>query len=113
MGRMFLTMSAGFAELERNLIAERTAGAMQYKKKRLEAYSPVPFGYQRVGDQLIALDDELQTVRWMRRQRQKGHTLRQIACTLNTRKVATKQGRTWHASTVRYVLENNLYQIAA
>ena len=85
----------------------------QFKKKRLEAYSPVPFGYERQGNQLIALNDELQTVRWIRRQRQKGHTLRQIAGTLNTRKVPTKQGRTWHASTVRYVLENTLYQSAA
>jgi len=69
MGRMFFTMSAGFAELERNLIAERTAAATQFKKKRLEAYSAVPFGYQRQGDQFIALNDELETVWRIQRQR--------------------------------------------
>ena len=36
MGRMFLTMAAGFAELERNLIGERTASALQVKKSRRE-----------------------------------------------------------------------------
>ena len=69
--------------------------------------------YINDGDQLIALNDELQTVRWMRQQRQKGHTLRQIAGTLNTRKVPTKNGRTWYASTIRHILENSLYQSAA
>lgn len=32
MGRMFLTMTGGFAELERNLIAERTRTALQHKR---------------------------------------------------------------------------------
>ena len=31
MGKMFLTMMAGFAELERNVIAERTSVALQHK----------------------------------------------------------------------------------
>ena len=113
MGRMFLTMSAGFAELERNLIAERTAAAMQFKKKRLLAYSPTPFGYERAGNNLIADADQLKTVEWMQRQRKKGQTLRQIAGTLNTRKIPTKNGRTWHASTIRHILENTLYHTAA
>jgi DNA invertase Pin-like site-specific DNA recombinase len=31
MGRMFLTMTVAFAELERNLIAERTQAALLYE----------------------------------------------------------------------------------
>jgi len=38
MGRMFLTMTAAFAELERNLIAERTEAALQYKKSKRQVY---------------------------------------------------------------------------
>ncbi len=41
MGRMFLTMMAGFAELERNLISERTAMALAYKKDRREVLKPL------------------------------------------------------------------------
>ena len=108
MGRMFLTVAAGFAELERNLIAERTAAAMQYKKKRLEAYSP----YTRTGDTLTPVGAELKRVRWMRRQRKAGTSLRGIAARLNQREVETKKGGRWYASTVKYLLENPLYQAA-
>jgi DNA invertase Pin-like site-specific DNA recombinase len=45
MGRLFLTMSAAFAELERNLIAERTAAALAHKKSRGEAVSRAPRGF--------------------------------------------------------------------
>jgi len=47
MGRMFLTMMAGFAELERNLIAERTTAAMAHKKSKLQVYAPTPLGFMR------------------------------------------------------------------
>jgi DNA invertase Pin-like site-specific DNA recombinase len=35
-GRIFLTMIAGFAKLERNLISERTTTALQHKKSHGE-----------------------------------------------------------------------------
>jgi len=50
MGRFFMNTMAGFAELERNLISERTATALNYKKNSKQAYSPTPFGFERVGD---------------------------------------------------------------
>ncbi len=112
MGRMFLTMSAGFAELERNLIAERTAAALQYKKRRLEVYSTTPFGYARTGDTLTPVDAELKRVKWIRRKRKAGRSLRWIAAQLNQREVETKKGGRWYASTVKYLLENPLYQAA-
>ena len=42
MGRFFLNMMAGVAELERNLIAERTTMALAHKKAHREAYAPTP-----------------------------------------------------------------------
>ena len=45
MGRMFLTMAAGFAELERNLISERTKTALQHKRKNGHLVGAVPYGY--------------------------------------------------------------------
>ena len=35
-------MAAGFAELERNMIAERTTQALAHKKAHREAYGPPP-----------------------------------------------------------------------
>lgn len=40
MGRFFLNMMAGFAELERNLIAERTATALAHKKTHRGSLQP-------------------------------------------------------------------------
>ena len=63
MGRMFLTMMAGFAELERNLIAERTAAALAHKKSKLQVYAPIPLGFMRDGDKLVPDAGEQRTVR--------------------------------------------------
>ena len=46
MGRFFLTVMAGAAELERNLIRERTSEAMSYVKSQgLKTGGDVPYGY--------------------------------------------------------------------
>ena len=41
---MMLTMMAAFAELERNLIAERTTQALQHKKQHRQAYTSTVTG---------------------------------------------------------------------
>ena len=63
MGRMFLTMMAGFAELVRNLIAERTAAALAHKKAKRQVYAPIPLGFMRDGDKLVPDAGEQRTVR--------------------------------------------------
>lgn len=112
MGRYFLTMMAAFAELERNLIAERTATALAHKKANKEVYSPTPLGYNREGNALVENEQELQAVRFIREQRKAGLSLREIASRLNEAGIPTKKGGKWYASTVKYILENNLYREA-
>ena len=58
MGRMMLTMMAAFAELERNLIAERTAQALQFKRSNRQVYNHEPYGYRRDGNALVAVPEE-------------------------------------------------------
>src|SRR5918996_1177309 len=60
MGRFFLSMAASFAELERNLIAERTSSSLQCKKRRRQVYGPTPFGYMRSGAKLVENAVEMQ-----------------------------------------------------
>lgn len=112
MGRFFLNTMAGFAELERNLIAERTEAAMKYKKVHREAYSPVPFGYNREGDNLTENEQELKAVQLIREWRGQGWTLQKIAQELTARGIKTKRGGKWYPGTVKYILENNLYSEA-
>jgi DNA invertase Pin-like site-specific DNA recombinase len=109
MGRFFLNIMAGFAELERNLIAERTGTAMAHKKVHREVYSPTPYGYDRQGDALKQNPGELKTVAQIRQWRSAGWTLGRIAQELTQQQIPTKKGGYWYPGTVKYLLENNLY----
>lgn len=113
MGRMMLTMMAGFAEMERSLIAERTEQALQHKKKHLEAYSPTPYGFDREMDTLKENSMEQATVKQIKAWRAAGWSLRKIADALNHQGVPAKNGGRWYASTVKYILNNNLYERGA
>jgi site-specific DNA recombinase len=64
MGRFFLTMAAGFSEMERSLIGERTSAALQYKKAMGVRLGGVPFGFtsDRRGGKLIPNPRELAAV---------------------------------------------------
>lgn len=106
MGRMMLTMMAGFAQFERDLTAERTTAALAHKKANNTAYSPTPFGKTREGDALLDHEKERKVISIMKEWREKGITLRRIAARLNEGGIPTKQGKTWYASTVRYILEH-------
>ena len=112
MGKMFFTMVAAFAELERNLIAERTASALRHKKENGQVYGTTPLGYIRQGNNLVADEKELEVVAQVKQWRGEGLTLRLIADRLNGQRIPTKKGGKWHASTVKYLLENNLYREA-
>lgn len=113
MGRFFLNTMAGFAELERNLISERTEAALNYKKAHREIYSPVPYGYDREGDALKENDQELQTVQLILKLRKQGLSMAKIAAEMTARKIPTKTGGKWYASTVNYILKNKLYKEVA
>jgi len=110
MGRMMLTMMAAFAELERNLIAERTKAALQHKKRHRAVYNHVPLGFIRQGDRLIENADEMRVVSQIVELRSQGAPLAKIAEELNLSGTPTKQGKRWYASTVSNVLSNSLYQ---
>ena len=109
MGRMMLTMVSAFAELERNLIAERTAGALQHKKQQRQAYSPTPYGYQREGDRLLPDPVELAVVARIKALHAGGASLRRIAAILNDEGIPSKTGRAWVSSALWYLLRNDLY----
>lgn len=113
MGRFFLNVMAGFAELERNLIAERTATALNHKKKNLEAYSPTPLGFERIEDTLRKDKGEWEIVDYIFQLREEGLSYWKIAEDLNNRGIPGKRGGKWYAGTVRYIIQNDLYEEVA
>jgi len=108
-GRMFLTMLAACAELERNLTAERTAAALAHKKAKREAYSRTPYGFDRLGSLLVENPAEQAVVERIRELHAGGESLRGIARTLDAGGVSTKRGGRWHPQTVAEILRNTLH----
>lgn len=113
MGRMFFTMAAAFAELERNLISERTSTALHFKKSRDEVYGPVPFGFDRQGESLVKNEEEHSVIDRIKAWRKKGWSFGKIADKLNALGIAGKNGGKWYGSTVNYIVKNNLHEEAA
>lgn len=105
MGRFFLTMMAGFAELERNLISERTSAALQHKIAQGFHVGSPALGFDMVDGELQENTSEAATVARIHELHAAGYTLRSIASTLTAEGYQTKRGGAWGPSTVSYVLK--------
>jgi site-specific DNA recombinase len=103
-GRAMAQMSAVFAELERALIAQRTADALSELRARGQVYGPVPYGFRRDGEQLVKDETEQRALLKISRLRKTGHSYGRIASSLNRSGVPAKRGGVWHAMSVRSVL---------
>jgi len=110
MGRMFLTLMAGCAELERNLVAERTASVLAHKKQQGHVYNHTPYGFERVGDRLVVAVQEMAMVHLMQERREDGWSFAMIADAFNGDRVQGKNGGRWYGRTVKNILENSLYR---
>lgn len=105
-GRMFLTVVAGMAEMERALISERTRAALAHKRAQGAVYTHItPLGFRRKGERLVADAREMATVRRIQEMRAAGLSLHKIADRLNEEGVPTKLGGRWYAVTVQKVLK--------
>ena len=83
---------------------------MQYKKQNKKVYSTCPLGYliDDLGN-LVEDTDEQQTLTYIKSLRQQGLSYSKIANNLNNENIPTKTGKTWYSSTIKYILDNTLY----
>jgi DNA invertase Pin-like site-specific DNA recombinase len=103
-GKLFLTMLAGFAEFERNTTGERTAAALGHKKKKGERVGQVPFGFEADGAELVKHQGEQKTIAAILKLRRSGLSLRAIAEELDSDPEMKPRGKRWHPTTVRRIL---------
>lgn len=105
-GRFVLTLFGGLAQMERELIAERTREALAWKRKNGLPTSHPPLGFRPVGkrERMRPEAREMNIVRRIFSMREAGESYRAIAARLNARRVGTKRGRRWHHTTVAKVL---------
>ena len=107
MGRMFLTMAAGFAEMERNLIAERTKAALDRKGERGERLGGhLPYGVEvgADGKTLVASEADKRLIARAKRLKRQRLSLRAIAAKLAAEGYVTRRGRPMTKSTVYNLL---------
>jgi site-specific DNA recombinase len=106
-GVFVLSMFASLAQLERDVITERTTGGRNERGKiDGEKGGRVPMGYTR-GDEGISIDEHTaKVVRFIFEKRAEGQTLAAITTELNAQNITTARGKGWHASSVREVLLN-------
>lgn len=106
MGRFFLNITASLAQMERDLISERTKDALQMKIANNERAGQVPFGYRVAEDgvTLIPHKDEQEVIKAIRRLRSQGLSYRAI-CEALDKAGYIPQGKYWHPQTVKNILK--------
>ncbi len=106
MGRFFLNITASLAQMERDLISERTKDALQMKIANNERAGQVPFGYRVAEDgvTLIPHKEEQEVIKAIRRLRSQGLSYRAI-CEALDRAGYIPQGKYWHPQTVKNILK--------
>lgn len=111
MGRFFLTVMAGAAELERNLVGERTKEALAHVRREGVRLGGEALGWRRSeattddGRRAVeTIEDEHETVRLVRALRDEGHSLRTICSKLTALNRKTKRGGAWRPKLIASVL---------
>lgn len=102
-GRMVLNILMSVAQWEREAIGERTADALQHKRRKGERTGKVPFGSDLAADGITLVDNatEQEALRIISQLRAAGQSLRAIASELTRRGIATKEGKgAWTHTTI-------------
>ncbi len=107
-GQFVITMFAALAQLERDLISERTVAALAERNKiNGNIGGRVPFGYVRIASGVEIEPVAAETVRLIFAMRKRGLTLRDIASALNEQKrMPPYSTLKWHHTGVREILLN-------
>jgi DNA invertase Pin-like site-specific DNA recombinase len=82
-GKFFLTIISAFAQMERDLIAERTRDALKHKKQKGEWTGRVPFGFRMENNRLVEDPQQIRVIQKAKRLRRSGKSLREIAGALS------------------------------
>jgi len=106
MGRFFLTIMAGVAEMERNLIRERTKAAMAHMKTHKQRVGAIPYGYTLGPDDktLLPHPEEQVVVRLARQHHARGMSLRKISRALTENDMHSRTGKPFAASQIKRML---------
>ncbi len=105
MGMFFCEVLGSVYSLERRLTSERTKDIITNKKKNSKVYSRTPYGFDKVGDDLVENSYEQKVLRKINRLRDKGNSYLSISRFLNRNNHKTKMGKKWSKENVYSLLK--------
>jgi site-specific DNA recombinase len=73
-GKFLLTILSALAQMERDLISERTIDALSHKKRNGEFMGRIPYGFKVNGSHLIEDPDEIKVIQKAKRMKREGKT---------------------------------------
>ena len=105
-GAFLLNIKAAVADLERDMIRERTAAGRASKKARGgHVGGDAPYGYRKIGTGAAAMleadEDEQKIISQMRSMKDSGYSFTRIANTLNDLGVSAREGKWWQRQIMR------------
>jgi DNA invertase Pin-like site-specific DNA recombinase len=78
-GKFFLTIISAVAQMERDMIAERTKDALAHKRQKGEWTGRVPFGFRMENNRLVEDPEQIKVIQKAKRLRRSGKSLREIS----------------------------------
>ena len=104
-GRFTINLLSSLYEMELELIRDRTKDTLKVKKENGKVYSPTPFGFDRVGNDLIENKKEKRLLRKMLRLKENGKSYGDVSKYLTKNRHKTKSGGKWTRENVYSVLK--------
>ena len=107
-GRMIVNMIGVIANWEREVIGERTATSLRFKRDSGLRYNAEPlYGFRHNGKKLEKVEDELEIIESISLLYQKGISYTRIASRLNRMRKHTRSGGKWYAQQVKRVIQKS------
>lgn len=103
-GRVVLRVLAALGEFEREMIADRTRGAILHLKSQGKRYGSVPHGYRDEGGQIVRDEGEAEVARLAKSLRDHGMSLRAISQELANRGAFNRCGKPFNHNSVASLL---------
>ena len=108
MGVFIFQIFSSIYQLEISQLSQRTSDTLQMKKENNKVYSKVPYGFDRVGDDLVKNKKEKRLLNKMFRLKDNGLSYGKICNYLKRNRHKTKNGKYWTPSNVYSVMKSHM-----
>lgn len=109
MGKFFFTILAALAQMERELISERTVAALKQLKDTNRVYGTVPYGWKEEKGLLVSNLREVTIAKAITKKRyEQSWGYSSIARWLNLKRVPTRKGGNWYPQQIKNILNSNI-----